>query len=354
MAPAFLGAIAGGRFFTIMASMDPLHSFAITEDKQMVLAALRQHLPDGPSWSAVRKALRGRRVTIGGVLCVDEGRKLAPGEVVAVWEHPLPPPPTDEDVTIRFVDKELIVVEKPPGMVTLRRKQDLGWSWERKNLQPTLDECVPRLMQQYAAQKIAAQHHGPGRVRKPRMPRLLSVHRIDRDSSGLVMFARDQESQTKIIQQFAQHHAVRKYLALIPGAIEDQTVVSQFIRDRGDGLRGSTTDTSIGEQAITHFRTLRRLGDFSELECRLETGRTNQIRIHLAELGHPICGDIKYRGPVGRPPIADASNCQRMALHAADLRFEHPTTGELMQFRTGWPKDVQRCLQRLESSSTET
>lgn len=311
----------------------------------MVLAAMRQHLPDTPSWSAVKKLLRVRRVAIGGVLCVDEGRQLAKGEVITIMDHPLPPPPKDEDVNVRYVDSELVVVEKPSGMVTLRRKPDLAWPWARKNLQPTLDECVPRLIGKHAAEKREVEHNSQ------KIPRLLSVHRIDRDSSGLLVFARNKESQTNIIRQFAHHSAVRKYFALIPGTIEPQTVTSQFIRDRGDGLRGSTTDTSIGEQAVTHFRPLQKIGEYSELECRLETGRTNQIRIHLAELGHPICGDIKYRGPLGQPPIVDNSNVRRMALHAAELSFEHPTSGKLMQFQTEWPADMQRYLERLRRAN---
>ncbi|MFT5302113.1 MAG: 23S rRNA pseudouridine1911/1915/1917 synthase [Mariniblastus sp.] len=322
--------------------MKPIHNFTVSEKKQMVLAAMRQHLPDDPSWSVVKKMLRARRVTIGGVLCVDEGRQLAEGEVITIFDHPLPPPPTDKDVNICFVDTELVVVEKPTGMVTLRRKSDLDWSWARKNLQPTLDECVPRLIGKHAAKKNDTER------KLQKLPELLSVHRIDRDTSGLLAFARNKESQTKIIQQFAQHAAVRKYFALIPGSIENQTMTSYFIRDRGDGLRGSTTDTTNGEQAVTHFRTLRKIGSYSELECRLETGRTNQIRIHLAELGHPICGDIKYRGPFGKPQIVDRSKIRRMALHAADLRFEHPISGKLMEFQTNWPADIQRYLDRLK------
>jgi len=325
--------------------MQPIHTFTISEDTPMVLAAMRQHLPDAPSWSAVKKILRARRVTIGGVLCVDEGRQLGQGEVITIFDHPLPPPPTDEDVNVRYVDNDLVVVEKPSGMVTLRRKPDLGWSWARKNLQPTLDECVPRLIGKHAAEKKNSEQNSL------KLPRLFSVHRIDRDSSGLLVFARNKEAQSKIIQQFAQHDAVRKYFALIPGAIKDQTVTSQFIRDRGDGLRGSTTDTTIGEQAVTHFRTLQKIGGYSELECQLETGRTNQIRIHLAELGHPICGDIKYRGPFEKPPVVDESKIRRMALHAADLRFQHPTSEKQMQFQTSWPADMQRYLERLRSWS---
>lgn len=326
--------------------MPIVHEFTIADDaKDTILSVMRKHLPDKPSWSVVRKQLQGRYVAIGGVLCIDEGRRLGQGEVVTISDRQIPPPPTDKDVAVRYVDKELIIVEKPSGMVTLRRASDLCWSWTRKNQQPTLDECVPRLIGEHAAKKNNAER------RDKSLPKLLSVHRIDRDSSGLLVFARTEESQKKIIEQFAQHDAVRKYFALVPGTMADQTVKSQFIRDRGDGLRGSTKDTTIGQEAITHFRTLRTIGDYSELECRLETGRTNQIRIHLAELGHPICGDIKYRSAFGQTPIADNSKVHRMCLHAAELKFQHPTTRKLMDFATPWPVDMQHYLNRLQSES---
>ena len=223
------------------------------DDRDTVVKALRLNMPDKPSWSTAKRTLHSRRIAIGGVLCIDESRKLARGEVITIHEQPFPAPPTDKDVNIHHVDADIVIVEKPQGMVTLRRNSDLNWSWEKKNRQPTLDECIPRLIGEHAAAKRKTSKNNL------HLPRMFPVHRIDRDSSGLLVFARHKEAQTSVIHQFAQHAAVRKYLALIPGQVEDQTVTSQFIRNRGDGLRGSTTDTTIGEHATTHFKTLQKL-----------------------------------------------------------------------------------------------
>ncbi len=313
-----------------------------TENPGKILAELRQHLP-GKSWKDVRRLLRGRRVAINGVVCIDEGRGLTTGETVRVGVKPLPAPPTDEDVMVRYVDHELVIAEKPSGMITLRRTSELSWPASRRRVQPSLDESVSRLIAEHAARRS-------GHRLRQRVPRLLSVHRIDRDTSGLLVFARTEAAQQQIISQFSEHKAVRKYFCIVPGIVEEQTVTSQLIRDRGDGLRGSTTDTSVGQQAVTHIRTLRSLGDYSELECTLETGRTNQIRIHLAEMGHPVCGDIKYRGPL-KKPVEDSSGSPRLALHAAVLRIQHPQTEKVLDFSTSWPADMQRFLNRLHAGA---
>jgi len=314
-----------------------------SEQPGKILAELRKQLP-GQSWKAVRKLLHGHRIAINGVVCVDEGRALTTGETVAVAGSPLPPPPTDEDVIVRYVDHQVVIAEKPSGMTTLRRTSELSWTAARRGIQPTLDESVARLIAQHAAERKGV------RLRQ-KVPRLFSVHRIDRDTSGLLVFARTELAQQQIIAQFADHKAVRKYFCVIPGTIADQKVTTQLIRDRGDGLRGSTTDKSIGQEAVTHIRTLRRLGAFSELECTLETGRTNQIRIHLAELGHPVCGDIKYRGPLNNP-LPDDSNSPRLALHAAVLRIQQPETDKVLDFSTSWPMDMHRFLNRLRAQGS--
>ena len=323
-----------------------LHEFSIEDDSQPTLiAALRSHLPGGLSWSKVRRLVADCKVTIGDVVCIDEARRLTAGETVRVFERPVPKPPGEKDVRVVYVDQHVIIAEKPSGMLTLRRANERAWPWSRRQQQPTLDECVPRIIREHAAQKNKSdklhQH----------LLRLFPVHRIDRDTSGLLLFARNKDAQTNIIAQFARHEAVRRYFALVPGRVATQRIESQLIRDRGDGMRGSTTDTSIGQQAVTHITTLRTLGDYSELECRLETGRTNQIRIHLAELGHPICGDVKYRGPLGADPIPDDSRARRLCLHAAQLKVEHPETGQVMDFETPWPRSMQVYLNRLHAHS---
>lgn len=277
---------------------------------------------------------------------MDEGRCLTSGETVTVRDTPFPPPPTDVDVVVRYVDHQLVIAEKPSGMTTLRRNSELGWSAARRRTQPTLDESVARLIAQHAARRS-------GQRLRQKLPRLLSVHRIDRDTSGLLVFARTEDAQQQIISQFAEHKAVRRYFCIVPGTVPDQTVTSRLIRDRGDGLRGSTTDSSIGQEAITHIKTLRQLGDYSELECTLETGRTNQIRIHLAELGNPVCGDIKYRGPLNHP-LPDHSKAPRLCLHAAVLRLRHPKTSELLDFSTSWPPDMQRFVNRLRAGGGQS
>lgn len=322
------------------------HQFEILEDtKPTVIAAMREHMPDKPSWSQVRRLLADNKVAIGGVLCIDEARRLSPGEVVTITDRRVPSPPTEDDVRVVYVDKELIVAEKPSGMITLRRASERAWPWSRRQVQPTLDECVPRVIREHAAKK------NNSKKLHQHLTRLFPVHRLDRDSSGLLVFARNEDAQKKIIAQFAQHDAVRKYFALVPGQVETRKIESQFIRDRGDGLRGSTEDKTIGQHAVTHIKPLRTIGDYCEVECRLETGRTNQIRIHLAELGHPICGDIKYRGRFEGDQIVDQSRARRLCLHAAQLKIVHPETRKVLDFETPWPSDMQHFLNRMNADA---
>jgi 23S rRNA pseudouridine1911/1915/1917 synthase len=174
------------------------------------------------------------------------------------------------------------------------------------------------------------------------------VHRLDRDTSGLVVFARTAEAERHLGRQFREHSIARRYLAIVRGHAEPGRVESFFVADRGDARRGSSTKTGEGKGAVTHIGVLESLGDFTLVECRLETGRTHQVRIHLGERGTPICGEHVYDRPIHGTPLPDASGAKRLALHAADLAFDHPRTGERPTFHAPLPEDMRTLLKRLK------
>lgn len=300
-----------------------------------VLAALRQWMP-GASWSAVRKLLAGRRVLVNGALCLDEARRIKAGESITLCGSTLRPPPAEQDVRLVWLDHEVIVVDKPAGMITLRHPAEQRWSAPKKRRQPALDDLLPEL--------VARRENSPA-ARHERPRPVYSVHRIDRDTSGLLAFARNPEAQRKLIRQFKQHTVERTYLAVARGDVVARTIESFLVEDRGDGRRGSTTAKGAGQRAVTHVRPLERLNGFTLLECRLETGRTHQIRIHLSEAGHPLYGDIKY-GDTGADPVETVPPT-RLGLHAATLGFDHPASGQRLRFESPPPPDFSSLVERL-------
>jgi 23S rRNA pseudouridine1911/1915/1917 synthase len=312
-----------------------------TEAGRTLVSALRSWLPD-QSWNHLRRLIESRRVQIDGNLCVDEGRKLNAGEVVRVLPHGQAALPRADDVRIHYVDAQVVIVEKPAGMTTMRHSEELDWPERRKDRQPTLDEVLPRLL----AKKQPS--HSRGRNKSPRVR---AVHRLDRDTSGLLVFARTVEAERSLVQQFRKHTIHRRYVAVVHGELKAQTITSRLVRDRGDGRRGSTKNPNLGQLSVTHVRPLEQLGKYSLIECRLETGRTHQIRIHLSELGHFVCGDKVYSQPMYRKPLADESGAPRLALHAAELGFQHPLSGESISFKMPLPRDLQEFLDRLRQAA---
>jgi 23S rRNA pseudouridine1911/1915/1917 synthase len=278
---------------------------------------------------------------------------------VRVLDHPAAPLPKEEHVKIRFVDTQVVVVEKPAGVTSNRHAEERSWPSRRKQLQPTLDELLPRILA-----KTSRPGRGlPERAGRPRgkaaaatrgrgpLPPIRAVHRLDRETSGLMVFARTRPAEQHLSQQFRRHTTHRVYLAIVQGRIESQTIVSHLARDRGDGRRGSTTQPNQGKRAVTHVKQVEQLGEYTLVECRLETGRTHQIRIHLAEAGHPLCGEKVYRQPLFGEAVPDRSGAPRIALHAAELGFEHPATGEEMRFKMALPPDLVAFLARLRSEA---
>ncbi len=301
---------------------------------QTIAAAMREWLP-GKSWSDVRRLLKARRVTVNGNLCVEPDYRLRLVDVVKLMPHPLAAPAREEDVRIRYLDRHIAVVEKPAGMTSTRHADDRRLAPRQRQHQATLDELLPRL--------IAKREGRRGKcVVRP-------VHRLDRDTSGLMVFARSIEAERNLGQQFRVHSVGRTYLAVVEGDVPETTFTSRLVRDRGDGRRGSTTLPDVGKTAITHVRPIERLGAYTLIECRLETGRTHQIRIHLAENGFPLCGDKVYRQPLFRTKLPDRSGAPRLALCAVELGFIHPVTGEAMHFEMPLSRDLKTFVDRLRA-----
>lgn len=308
------------------------------EQAGVTLAALlRRRLP-GHSWSQVRRIIETRRVRLGEDLCLDPARRLRAGEVVELLPRPLAKPRRQEEITIRYLDEHLVIVEKPAGLSTVRHPAERDWTERRKRLTPTLEDLVPPLL---------ALREG----RTPRGPlaRLRVVHRLDKETSGLVVFARTVPAERGLGRQFHAHTVMRRYLAIVPGYVPPQRIAINLVRDRGDGRRGGTAVEGLGKPAVTYVEVVERLAEYTVLACRLETGRTHQIRIHLADLGHPVCGEKVYQRKLGEAPQPDPSRAPRLALHAAELGFDHPISGEALHWSMPLPDDLQAFLDQLRA-----
>jgi 23S rRNA pseudouridine1911/1915/1917 synthase len=142
------------------------------------------------------------------------------------------------------------------------------------------------------------------------------------------------------------HTIERRYLALVRGRAVSRRIESWLVRDRGDGRRGSGPPGE-GQRAVTHVTVLEELGAYTLVECRLETGRTHQVRIHLGEAGTPLCGERVYDRPTNGRPLPDGSGAKRVMLHAAQLGFDHPATGKRLSWDSEMPPDMAALLKRL-------
>jgi 23S rRNA pseudouridine1911/1915/1917 synthase len=239
---------------------------------------------------------------------------------------------------IRYVDKHVVVVDKPAGLTTMRHPKEAAEFGPRgqRFLPPTLADLLPDLL---------ARRAGPGK--RLERSKVRAVHRLDKDTSGLVVFARTVEAERHLGQQFRAHTIERVYHGLVRGRAKEGKIESWLVRDRGDGRRGSSPISGQGQRAVTHVRVLEELGEYTLVECRLETGRTHQVRIHLGEAGTPLCGERIYDRPLHGKPLPDGSGMKRVALHAALLGFKHPATGERMCWQSHLPKDMADLIKRL-------
>jgi 23S rRNA pseudouridine1911/1915/1917 synthase len=242
---------------------------------------------------------------------------------------------------IRFVDAQIVVVDKPAGLTTMRHPEEAAefGSRAQRFLPPTLADILPQLLKSQGKPPA-----GPTKV--------IPVHRLDKETSGLVVFARTPEAARHLGEQFRRHTTERRYAALVRGQAQPSRIESRLVRDRGDGRRGSGTAKD-GQRAVTHVRGIEQFPDYALVECRLETGRTHQVRIHLGEAGTPLCGERLYDRPLHGAPLPDGSRAKRPMLHAAFLGFDHPAMGKRMTWEAALPKDMQDLLERLRNGKSD-
>lgn len=215
---------------------------------------------------------------------------------------------------IVYEDAYLIVVEKEPGLLSVNTERE-----KERTAASILNEYLRR---------------------SNRRSQVYIVHRLDRDTSGLMMFAKDEQTQHTLRDNWHQIVTDRRYVAIVHGDMEqDNGLVRSWLTDKKLYVASSPVDDG-GQIAITHYETIKRANGYSMMELRLETGRKNQIRVHMADLGHPVVGDGRY----GRED--DENPLKRLGLHAFKLCFTHPVTGEQMQFETPYPASFKRLMQR--------
>jgi 23S rRNA pseudouridine1911/1915/1917 synthase len=293
------------------------------DNETTLAAALRRRA--GESWETVRRWVRAGKVTVGGAREIDPTRRLRAGDAVELdpTARRVQPPPA---IRIVFEDSDLLVVDKPAGVSSV--------PYEERETGTAMD-------------LVRATWKASGRPRGSSQP-LLIVHRIDKGTSGLLVYAKNKAAERALAAQFRAHTVDRTYLCVAHGRVESRRIETRLVRDRGDGLRGSTRGPkgSPGKRAITHVAAIEKRREVTLCRVRLETGKTHQIRIHLAEAGHPLVGDKVYirdyvwRG--GEPLLAP-----RLLLHAATLGFVHPRTGERMNFESELPDDFRAPLDAL-------
>lgn len=284
------------------------------------------------------KALIGEgRVSLGGVPAAQASFKPVQGtpfRIAVPKATPAEAAAQDIALTVVFEDEHLIIVDKPAGLVV----HPAAGNADGTLVNALLHHC-------------AGQLSGIGGVARPGI-----VHRIDKDTSGLLVVAKSDVAHEGLARQFADHSIERAYLALAAGQpLPGEGTVRGWIgRSAQNRKKMAVLDEAHGrgKHAVTHYRTLERLGLASLIECRLETGRTHQVRVHMSSIGHSLLGDPLYgRTPSRIRPILSSLGFERQALHAAVLGFIHPVSGQKLRHVSELPVDLAELLVELRNTS---
>ena len=291
----------------------------------------------GLSRERVKALLAEGRIELGGRTATQPSLKPAEGapfRITVPAAAPAEAEAQDIPLDIVYEDEHLIVVDKPAGLVVHPAAGNLDGTL----VNALLHHCRGRLS-------------GIGGVARPGI-----VHRIDKDTSGLLVVAKTDAAHEGLAAQFADHSIERAYSAVVAGhpVPAEGTVRGAIARSTSDrkkmALVPDGPERTRGKHADTHYRTLERLSGAALVECRLETGRTHQVRVHMSSIGHALLGDPVYgRTPSQLRPVLARLGFHRQALHARELGFKHPVTGESLRFSSPLPDDLAALIEELRN-----
>lgn len=258
----------------------------------------------GQSRSKVKATLQGRGIEVEGKAVTQFDFPLREGMRVGVSQgKPARQGLRSRLVRLVYEDRYLVVVEKQAGILSMAAGH------RSLHVKSVLDDYFRQSRQRCTAHV---------------------VHRLDRDTSGLMVYAKDMQTELQLEHEWHDRVYDRRYVAVLSGeVVPDEGTISSWLKDNKAYFTYSSPTDNGGKYAVTHYRVLRRTTDHTLMEFRLETGRKNQIRVHAADMGHPVCGDVKYGN--GDDPLG------RLCLHAHVLCFYHPVTGKAMEFETPVP-----------------
>jgi 23S rRNA pseudouridine1911/1915/1917 synthase len=287
----------------------------------MTIAAFVKARADVP-WTVAKRHVASGKVFVDGERVTAIDHRLASGQTVELrMAAPRPRDPEREGVLV-FDDAHVVVIDKPAGINSV--------PYEERETGTAMDLIRGAWRRMGKPATSVALH---------------VVHRIDRATSGLLCFAKTKRAELGLAAQLRAHTMEREYRCVAHGVVAPGRIESMLVTDRGDGLRGSTSHAHQGKRAVTHVTVERALRGATLCAIRLETGKTHQIRIHLAESGHPLVGETVYIRDYAAPLI----DSPRLLLHAATLGFVHPVSGEHVSLSSPLPPDFTAMVDRLSA-----
>lgn len=293
------------------------YSEHIVREETTLLEFLLKEM-SGISRNRAKDILAGHGITVDRRNTTRFDEPLHPGQVVRVSKHKRSNMLLNQYVKIVYEDKDLVVIEKSEGILSM-----------------------PATAKQYSAKQVLDEYFQKRHFKCTAH----TVHRLDRETSGLMMYAKNREIAQILEDNWHDIVFDRRYVAVVSGELEREggTIESWLKDNKAYITYSSPEDPGGGKYAITHYHTLKTTPRCSLVELKLETGRKNQIRVHMQDIGHPVVGDRKYGD--GSDPIG------RLCLHAYRLDFYHPRTGEVMNFETPFPREFMKLVNNTDSSS---